>query len=161
MARLRRGCGCAVVLAVLAITPAARAQGVDMRVDPASPSGTEYQLPLERARQDAQQGGLPTHVRPGVRAAPAFGEGIQTPATSGTAPGHEGSATVPHRTAKQRPSGGGAKQTGTVAAAATPPPLSKAAGGPGSSLLGVGAIAAAVLALGAGIGLLLRWRAQA
>ncbi|MEA2184509.1 MAG: hypothetical protein QOF69_3694, partial [Solirubrobacteraceae bacterium] len=46
-----------------------------MRVDPASPSGTEYQLPLERARQDAQQGGLPTHVRPGVRAAPAFGEG--------------------------------------------------------------------------------------
>jgi hypothetical protein len=160
MARLRRGCGCAVVLAVLAIAPAARAQGVDLRVDPASPSGTEYQLPLERARQDAQQSGPPTHVRPGERSAAAFGEGIQTPATSGTAPGQEGSATPPRGTAKTRTSGGGAGQTGTVAAAATQPPVARAAGGPGSSLLGVGAIAAAVLALGAGIGLLLRWRAR-
>jgi hypothetical protein len=166
MARFRRGCGCAAVLAVLAIAPAARARGVDIRVDPASPSGTEYELPLERARQDARRSGPPTQARPAERAAPApaFGEGIQTPATSATAPRNQGlgqNRATPRGTAEKRTSSGAAaRQTATAQLVAAPPPLSKAAGAPGSSLLGVGAIAAAVLALGAGIGLLLRWRAS-
>ncbi|HEX8159047.1 MAG TPA: hypothetical protein VF526_16805 [Solirubrobacteraceae bacterium] len=163
MARFRRGCGCAVVLAVLSTAPTARAQGTGIRVDSASPSAAEYQLPLERARADAQQGGPPAHVRPGERAAPAFGEGIQMPATSGKAPADEGldpSRATTRRTPKKRASSGGGPRNGTIEATVTPPPLAKVAAGPGSSLLGVGALAAAVLALGAGVGLLLRSRSR-
>lgn len=165
MARFWRGYGCAVGLTVLAFVPAARAQGVGIQVDRDSPSGTEYQLPLERARQDAQPGGPPLQVRPGERTAPAFGEGIKAPSASGTAPQNEGldpSSGTTRRDARKRTADGGSTHAGTVTApAALPPPSSsKPADGPGSSLLGVGGIAAGVLALGASVGLLLRRRAR-
>ena len=163
MALFRRGCGCVVVLAALAIAPAARAQGVDLRVETASPSAVEYQLPLERVRQAAQPGGPPAKVRPGARTAPAFGEGIRPPATSATAPqdqGVEASRASTRSGAKKRASHDGGMRAAVAvepqAAPLPPPAFVKAAGGPGSSMFGVGAIAAAVLALGAGIGLLLR-----
>jgi hypothetical protein len=154
MARCWRGSGCAVVLGVLAIAPAAGAQGAGIQVDRNSPSATEYQLPLERARQDAQQAGPPQRVRPGARSAPAFGEGITTPATRAKPPQREGRDT---RRAKQRTS----HDTTAAAQVAARRPSSTAVGGPGSSLLAVGAIAAGVLALGAAIGLLLRRRGRA
>lgn len=162
-----RGCGCAAVLTVLAIAPAAGAQGVGIRVDPNSPSGTEYQLPLERARQDAQQVGPPKKVRPGARTAPAFGEGIRTPPPSARAPQNEGAdrgrATMRGGAPKKRASGADVTRTATTEVPPPPPPAgaATAAGGPGTSLLGVGAIAVGVVALGAGIGLLLRRRTRA
>jgi len=151
MARCWRGSGCAVVLGVLAIAPAAGAQGAGIQVERGSPSATEYQLPLERARQDAQQAGPPQRVRPGARSAPAFGEGITTRAKPSQ---RERRAT---RRAKQR-----TPHDATAAAqVAARRPSSTAVGGPGSSLLAVGAIAAGVLALGAAIGVLLRRRGRA
>jgi hypothetical protein len=154
------------VLTVLAIAPMAAAQGVGIQVDPNSPSGTEYQLPLERARQDAQQVGPPKKVRPGARTAPAFGEGIRTPPPSAPAPKNEGAdrgRATTRGALKKRASGADVPQATTTEVPLPPPPpgAAKAAGGPGASLLGVGAIAAGVLALGAGIGLLLRRRTRA
>jgi hypothetical protein len=45
-------------------------------VDPDSPSGSEYQIPLEGARDDAAPGGSKPK-RPGERSAPLFGEGLK------------------------------------------------------------------------------------
>jgi hypothetical protein len=64
-----------LVLAVAATAPLASAQERGVTVDPDSPSGTEYAIPVERARDEASRGGGKPKA-PGERSAPLFGEGI-------------------------------------------------------------------------------------
>jgi hypothetical protein len=65
----------AFLVASLALPTAAQAQGPGVFVDPDSPAGTEYAIPLEEARRHGAPGAEP---RPGGGNAdpPLFGEGI-------------------------------------------------------------------------------------
>lgn len=56
-----------------------------MIVDPRSPSGTEYAVPIDRARREA---GTSTRKRSGSQGAPLFGEGVgDTPSNADRADG--------------------------------------------------------------------------
>lgn len=75
---------CALVAAVstsIVVAPAALAQEDEVFVDPGSPSGKEYALPINRARQQA---GTSTKKGSGSREAPLFGEGVERSATGAT-----------------------------------------------------------------------------
>lgn len=75
---------CALVAAVstsVLLAPAALAQEDEVFVDPGSPSGKEYELPIDRARQQA---GTSAKKGSGPREAPLFGEGVERNATGGT-----------------------------------------------------------------------------
>ena len=79
-----------VAVLLLAATPSsALAQGDGVTIDPDSPSGREYAIPLEDARRDAGSAGRGGKVRRGERTAPLFGEGIEPSAQSaqGGSPG--------------------------------------------------------------------------
>lgn len=71
----------AIVVASAVVAPVALAQEDEVFVDPGSPSGKEYELPIDRARQQA---GTSTKKGSGSRRAPLFGEGVERNATGGT-----------------------------------------------------------------------------
>ncbi len=160
---------CTPILVVVMSGPSAVAQDGGIQVDPDSPSGTEYKLPLEGARQDAQRDhgrdagpGSPAGRRPAP--APAFGEGIETPAADATTK-RDGERSRGERSegdGETAGSGGTEAATGTnEAQATTPSSTTKRAKGPGSALLAVGVIAAGLLVAGAAIGVLIRRHARA
>ena len=153
------------------VTPAALAAASGVVVDPGSPAGKEYALPLDQAR--AASGGRPIIGRShgagsaagiGTAASPLFGQGIKSPPKSAplSSPGrrpHDGrhavaSATpgdpvTPATTDRGAPASGAVRALG---AAASPLALGASrAGGP--STLEVTAIALAILILGAATGL--------
>jgi len=66
-------CCCVLLLA-------APAAAQDPQVDPGSPAGTEYQLPIDRAREQARarSGGLPGSGGRPSGEAPLFGAGVET-----------------------------------------------------------------------------------
>lgn len=66
----------AILLTALALPASAAAQD-GVFVDPDSPSGKEYQIPLESARRQADPQRTDGKVVPGDRSAPLFGEGIE------------------------------------------------------------------------------------
>lgn len=70
---------CLGALAVVAaLACAAPAQGDAPQVDPDSPAGTEYQLPLDRAREEAGAGaGADRSAKAPGGAAPLFGKGVE------------------------------------------------------------------------------------
>jgi hypothetical protein len=75
--------------ALLALPAAAAAQSAGVHVDPDSPAGTEYAIPLEEARRQGSGGGDPGaggRAGGGPRPAPLFGEGIE-PGPSASGPG--------------------------------------------------------------------------
>jgi hypothetical protein len=122
-------------------------------IDPDSPAGTEYAIPLEQARRDAAGGGPTTRGRAGD-GQPLFGAGI-APRSEAKGESAIGDA-----------SGGGARKARAAGVDKTPRPGANAgastaaiaaAAGDGSSegLLTAG-IAAAVLALGLAAGLAFR-----
>lgn len=140
----------------LALAPAAYAQTPGLHVDPNSPSGHEYAIPLDRARHDAAPGAGPSSSggQPPSRA-PLFGVGVQ-PSRS-AAPGSN---------AKHAARGGRHSHSTGSANGSASSPLSKAslqratatpeAGAP-ASLMVIGG-SALVLILGATLGLSLRRR---
>lgn len=74
--------------------PLAVAQEEGVTVDPGSPAGKEYALPIDQARRDAADGGDRGGgggVAAGRRPAPAFGEGVRPDRGSGSAGGRESS----------------------------------------------------------------------
>ena len=75
----------ALFVVALALPPTAQAQGPGVFVDPESPAGTEYAIPLEEARRHGAPDAEP-RPRGGDAAPPLFGEGI-TPAPGGPAAG--------------------------------------------------------------------------
>jgi len=125
----------------LAMPAGAMAQDDEVFVDPDSPTGREYDIPLERARRDASPE-LGARDQPSrSRSAELFGEGISEPAAGG--PG--GSPSREARTSAALPE--------PVRAAMLRPGAPE--GGAGSSLL-FGGAGLLVIALGVGGGVLLR-----
>jgi len=76
------------VIASVAVAPVAVAQEDGVTVDPGSPSGKEYALPIDRARAQAAKGG---GSGSDAQKAPLFGEGVDGDGAGPTA-GRGGSA---------------------------------------------------------------------
>jgi len=149
------------MLSVLALAaPVALAQDDEVFVDPGSPSGKEYALPVDSARKQAAKDGRKRSSK--TQAAPLFGEGVGGGSDDAKASGSAGASgsrddgdSDGGSTGQTGGSGADSAQAGaaTLKAQATSPD-----GGSGlAAVLGVGA---GVLALGAGIGLLLRRRSS-
>jgi len=149
------------LLALLALAAPVRAQEEDgVYIDPDSPSGKEYQLPLESERRQADPSREPSDgIVQGARNSPIFGAGIVSRDDGEVA--KNGSR---RRTARSAASGGeaeprDAERDGDAevlqAATSNPGPPD---GGIGVSLT-IGGVAVAVLLLGGLTGLLLRRRA--
>lgn len=148
--------GTIAVALILAIPGAAWAQEDEVFVDPDSPAGTEYQLPLDRAREAAGGGG-----------ASGSGGGSAGGAASGEAPLFgAGVERAESRSARDgRATGSAGTSTGSAEAAdrgaITPPAVRAQAPSPddgGGALLAVGAGAGGVLLLGGLAGMLWRRR---
>ena len=78
---------CVALLLSLALVAPAPAQEDAPRIDPGSPAGTEYQLPVDRAREQARGGvSQETGSDDPPSSAPLFGEGVEPDrgATSGS-----------------------------------------------------------------------------
>ena len=159
-------------MSVLIAAPAL-AQDEGVFIDPDSPSGKEYEIPLEAERRQAdpaQERGAP--VQHGARSSPLFGTGIVSEPGAGMSrsaradrdgnaadpdgkagdPGAD--APVPDGTSEPQESGD--EDDEVVRAAASNP---GAPGGGASVPLTIGGVALAVLLVGGLAGLLLRRRA--
>lgn len=141
---------------VMCLALAAPAQGQDPRVDPDSPAGTEYELPLDRAREEAGASGVAggsSSSGGGTGEAPLFGEGVE--ATSQTAKSQAGRGTDsdPSTVAGVEPDDAAGTPETVRAQAAAPD-------GGGGGLVAVGAGAGGVLLLGGLAGLLWRRRSS-
>lgn len=151
-------------LCALAIAPASHAQ--ESPVDPDSPAGVQYQLPLDQARKDAAGGDAGGHRSEAPRSGPAplFGAGIVA-VKSDRSSGGGRAAGAEARGSRDGEAGGGARASGgdrgaddgsgsdakvTQAATGSPDPDG------GSATWTVAAIVLAVLAAGTLLGLLLR-----
>jgi hypothetical protein len=148
-----------LVTCVCALALTAPAQAQDPQVDPDSPTGTEYQLPIDRAREQAgggsgaSRGGSQGTGPPG-EPPPLFGAGVEEkrqPTGRRTKPGSDSS---PARTADVEPELG--SSTPARVRAQAPAPDSG-----GSGLVAIGGGAAGVLLLGGLVGLAWRRRARA
>ena len=72
-----------VALLGAAGAPAQTTSPPTVTVDPNSPSGTEYDIPVERARRQSE-GKKHKSVKPGSQSAPLFGQGIQSQSGTST-----------------------------------------------------------------------------
>jgi hypothetical protein len=110
-----------------------------IQVDPDAPAGVQYRAPLERARAEAG-GGATTAGAPGsTEEAPLFGEGIKSAKDAGEGEG----------------------QTEVSAGGSSSPSASQVSDSGGSGQWPLIALTAAVLAVGAGLGVSLRRRLAA
>ena len=145
---------CAALAVSLALaTPAAAKDGAP-KVAPDSPAGTEYQLPVDHARNKGSSGGgsSPSSGTPG--GAPLFGAGVEARTPRPATKRQRAAGAAPART--KRPS---ADRTGRPAT--TPATIRARAAAPdggGGGLLAIGAGAAGVLLIGGLAGLALRQR---
>jgi hypothetical protein len=154
-------CGLLAVVA-LALCPAgAAAQGPEVFVDPNSPSGREYELPLESARQQADPRSKDGPIRHGERSAPLFGEGINSneqaggAKASGRSRAGGGDSGPRGNSSPSRDDAAGLPQT--VRQAISRPPSPGSGGATGAWLIGGGGL----IVIGAGLGWLLRRRGSA
>jgi hypothetical protein len=159
----------AFLIASLALPAVAQGQGSGVVVDPDSPAGTEYAIPLEEARRQ----GAPDREQRGGRNAdpPLFGEGIERApsasaaggVTAGSAGGGEGSGGGGGDGDRDRDRGAGEAADGEVLGAQQTEPerprgsmaVEAAARGGSDALLTAG-IAGTVLAVGLLVGFVLR-----
>lgn len=130
------------------------AQGSGVVVDPDSPAGKEYALPLESARRDAGGGGGPDSS-----AAPLFGAGISR-STSDHSAARSGSATQRGRTGgsgsgQAEDQGGGEKVGSAAEPRSSAAAVDRGGDGPSPELL-TALIALGVLAVGGAIGVSVR-----
>ncbi len=154
----------AALLVWAALAGPASAQEPGVHVDPDSPTGQEYDIPLERARRKSSPSEDEGSRGSRTAADTLFGAGIEPPddddgggagASSGGGSGAgsgSGGAKAGSRGSRER----GSKQPATVQAAISNPGAPD--GGAGSTLL-LGGIAVALLGAGLAGGLLLRRRA--
>lgn len=132
--------------------PGAMAQGLSPQVDRDSPAGIEYQLPLDRAREEAA-GALQPEDRGADDSVPLFGVGVKPAIPRTPRAATDGATSNAKRPTRKR--AGAAPTTPTIVRAQAPPP-----GDAGTGLLAVGAAAAGVLLLGSLAGLVWRRRAM-
>jgi hypothetical protein len=103
-ARAWRGLAALVATASLGVPGAAQAQEPGVHVDPDSPSGREYVIPLEEARRvgrDTADQPVPTS---GSAQAPLFGDGIEPAAAAAPKTGGSGDAS-----SKRKPAAGSSR----------------------------------------------------
>jgi hypothetical protein len=160
----------AAVAVLAACAPAAAAQDGGIFVDPDSPTGKEYEIPLESARR-AATGEHSKPVQPGTRTAPLFGQGVGDDTATDGGSGDDSPPASTSGTGAGGSGGGGGGGGGTPGATpqAAPTAVSQRSarveGSTGSSagsgdVLVAGVIALAVLALGAAGGVLVRRRVR-
>lgn len=152
---LRRGL--LMLLCGLAVTaPVASAQDDEIFVDPESPTGKEYELPIDRAREQAAPTTRKRSSRSAAPAAPLFGEGVEPERAGTPAPDR----TRETRAARQeKAAGANATDAATLSRARGDREARAAAPEGGAGLVAIVAAAAAVLLVGGLLGLLLRRRA--
>ncbi len=148
-------------LVSLALPGAATAQDDEVFVDPDSPTGREYDIPLERARRDATSKPDP-EAASRSRDAPLFGEGIEPPDETGAAPAAGGGDGKKKQqsssSSRKRPAKSEKRREplpSTVEAAIQQP---GAPGGDGWPLVLVGVAAAGLVGVGVAAGALIRRR---
>jgi hypothetical protein len=148
----------------LAIAGSAPPAGAQVFVDPGSPSGKEYAIPLEEARREASSGGGDFPVEQGERSAPLFGEGVDG-ASGGSGDGSSGNGGGgrPSASDNERQRGSGADGTGggsvdEALRSTNPVGAAVPQGGIGSAST-IGIVALSVLLLGGVIGSIARRRA--
>src|SRR5687767_11216329 len=128
----------AIALALAAPAPGV-AQSGDPQVDPDSPAGTEYELPLDRAREEAGGGGGASGSSDGTAGeAPLFGQGVESRSGAAKSTPKQGTDSDPATTASIEPDGAG-DASETVRAQAPSP------NGGGGDLVAIGAGAGGVL----------------
>jgi hypothetical protein len=139
----------------------ALAQEDGVTIDPDSPSGKEYAIPLEQARRNAGAGGPPARVRPGERSAELFGAGVGDE-VGGSARPAEGGGSTANRSPSPVGGEAGDGSSATPGGAASDPVVQGApaasAGVDSADALVVGAVGLGALAFGAVAGVLLRRR---
>jgi hypothetical protein len=138
-------------------TPAIAQSGVT--VDPGSPSGKEYAIPLTSARRDAAAGGkTSTTPKSGSKASsPLFGEGVGDPAGSSSGSKPRGNGPSKGQRKSRTRSTPRAPGSNVVDRAVRPVAASVPNGGSGSTLT-IAAVALSVLLLGGVIGSIARRR---
>lgn len=145
-------------LAVMA--PVAAAEDNEIFVDPDSPTGREYELPIDRARERAAPSTEKQRSSGGTRDAPLFGSGVEA---DGAAPAEAvrdpAGTTPPAMTSDRSVTGNGAAAERAAAAAGVERRAQAAADDGVSGLAAVVGLGAAVLLVGGLVGLLLRRRA--
>ena len=140
----------------LALVPPAAAQNDDPQVDPDSPAGTEYQLPIDRAREQASGRSRSTGS---TGNAPLFGEGVERPPTDERRPSQ--SATTRSGSGAAAPAKNPVKQPdGETSKPATLQAQAPAPDGGRSGLAAIGGGAAGVLLIGGLAGLAWRRRSM-
>ena len=155
------------MLCALAVTAtAATAAEDEIFVDPGSPSGKEYALPIDSARQQAAaeaRGGKTS----GTKQTPLFGEGVDDRSASnsgsdaGGGSGDDGGASPAGAGAGKASQTSTTRSPGTAADGGTPITARAQAASPegGLGTIAIIGAGAGVLLLGGAIGLLLRRRA--
>lgn len=157
------------LLLTVTVAPGAAAQDEGVFVDPQTPAGKEYALPLEQARRDAAPGASGRQDGGGASEQPLFGVGIDPSRGAGGSEGSGSAGTGDGGTGAQgssgrpgqgdvqerRRSGGASSRAGDLAPNAYRPAAIEAAASEGSDALITAGIAAAVLGVGvlAGFGL--------
>jgi hypothetical protein len=157
MRRVRTVLACTAVL-VLGAGPA-YAQSEGRFVDPESPSGKEYAIPLEGARRQADPRPVsPRSVASGADRATLFGDGvISPPAGSGTRKsGGSAPSGAGGDSAGQGTGSAGEPKPSVVRIAASQPGAPDSGLGTSVLILGIGLV---VLLVGAGAGFVVRRRA--
>jgi hypothetical protein len=160
-----------LVVACALVAPSAAAAQEPVQVDPDSPAGVEYKLPLEQARRDAAPGADGGGVGPRSGGgsggpAPLFGAGISAAGSQSDGSGGAGATGGDGNRADGEQSrddgGGGAAGGGGSAAGPGAGESAPSAGttadenGGGSTGLILGGIALAVVVVGGALGLALR-----
>jgi hypothetical protein len=155
--RARTAAAVIAATGLLSASPAAYAQQGGVVVDPGSPSGKEYGIPLDAARRQADPGSETSPPAPqGKSSAPLFGTGISSHST--TTETAKGTSTRSTRSS-------GSRHKRRATSAPVPPQVVSAAINPGKPGGGigtpvvVGAFALCVLLAGGLAGLLVRRRA--
>lgn len=152
------------LLVLLAAAPGSTAQAQDeIFVDPESPAGKEYAIPLDRARREASGVGSSSPRGDSTRPGSLFGAGISRRGGAGDRAGQRSSAspnggrTVP-QDGRESPgeSAGGAGGDLDARRRGPAPAVSSASAPGGNALLTGGGIALGVLVAGGVIGVLLR-----
>ena len=156
-----RSAAVTAAMAVAAAAPAAAQDDDGVFVDPSSPSGKEYQIPLESVRRQADPTTRPgAKVAPGERSSPLFGEGIDPGTASGaiTPGGNGGGGAGGGSSSGSAPPDAPAAPKGSAPSRAIEAARSAPGAPPGDtgSLLVILSGAALVLLAGCGAGIALR-----
>jgi hypothetical protein len=153
-----RGCVLPVAMLLLLLSLAAPA-GAQVHVDPDSPTGQEYDIPLERARRQASSNPQAASQPSRSASEALFGEGIEPAAGASSGDGGSASGGSTSGGSGKRRAGRPPKAERDVPATVQAAVESPGAPGDGStSALLLGGIAALVLAGGVAAGLALRRR---